>query len=77
VRRHWRSQLQKQALSDYYKGMTKNLDREPESIRAQRIYLQEPKLLEAAMQLEASKDIAGQRAKIMQAYDTARNDGYN
>jgi soluble lytic murein transglycosylase-like protein len=63
-------QAQKEALSGYYKGMTENLGREPESIRAQRIYLQEPKLLEAAMQLEASKDIAGQRAKIMQAYDT-------
>lgn len=64
-------QLQKQALSDYYKGMTKNLEREPETIRQLRALQADPKLMETMMQMEAGKDIAGQRARLLQAYDTA------
>lgn len=64
-------QLQKQALSDYYKGMTKNLDREPETVRQLRALQSDPKLMDTMMQMEAGKDIAGQRARLLQAYDTA------
>ena len=62
--------LQKQALTDYYKGMTENLGREPDTIRQLRALQANPKLMDTMMQMEAGKDIAGQRAKIMQAYDT-------
>lgn len=64
-------QIQKQALSDYYKGMTENLGREPDTIRQLRALQADPKLMDTMMQMEAGKDIAGQRARLLQAYDTA------
>ena len=63
--------LQKQALTDYYAGMTKNLEREPDTIRQLRALQADPKLMQTMMQMEAGKDIAGQRARLLQAYDTA------
>jgi soluble lytic murein transglycosylase-like protein len=63
-------QLQKQALSNYYKGMTENLGREPDTIRQLRALQADPKLMQTMMQMEAGKDIAGQRAKLIQMYET-------
>jgi muramidase (phage lysozyme) len=62
-------QAQKEALSGYYKGMTENLGREPETIRQLRALQADPKLMDTMMQMEAGKDIAGQRAKLLQLYD--------
>jgi hypothetical protein len=62
--------LQKQALTDYYKGMTENLGREPDQIRQLRALQADPKLMETMARMEASKDIAGQRAKLIQMYET-------
>lgn len=64
-------QAQKEALSSYYKGMTENLGREPEQVRLIRALQADPKLMDTMMQMEAGKDIAGQRARLLQAYDTA------
>ena len=64
-------QAQKEALSGYYKGMTENLGREPDTIRQLRALQADPKLMQTMMQMEAGKDIAGQRARLLQAYDTA------
>jgi soluble lytic murein transglycosylase-like protein len=61
--------LQKQALTDYYKGMTENLGREPDTIRQLRALQADPKLMETMMRMEAGKDIVGQRARILQVYD--------
>jgi hypothetical protein len=63
--------IQKQALSNYYKGMTENLGREPDTIRQLRALQKEPALMQTMLQMEAGKDIAGQRARLLQAYDTA------
>jgi hypothetical protein len=63
-------QAQKEALSGYYKGMTENLGREPDTIRQLRALQADPKLMQTMMQMEAGKDIVGQRAKILQLYET-------
>jgi hypothetical protein len=62
--------LQKQALTDYYKGMTENLGREPDTIRQLRALQADPKLMETMMKMEAGKDIATQRARLIQMYET-------
>jgi hypothetical protein len=61
-------QAQNEALSGYYKGMTENLGREPERIREARIYAKEPSLMDTMLQMEAGKDITGQRARLVDAY---------
>ena len=62
-------QMQKQALSDYYKGMTEQFGKEPERIREARILEKEPNLMDVMGKIEANKDITGQRARILQVYD--------
>ena len=57
-------------MTDYYKGITKNLDREPDRIRELRALQADPKLRETMMQMEAAKDIATQRARLIQMYET-------
>jgi hypothetical protein len=67
--------LQQQAFIDYYKGMTENLGREPDTIRQLRALQADPKLMETMMRMEAGKDIAGQRARILQVYDAGVANG--
>jgi soluble lytic murein transglycosylase-like protein len=59
-------QLQKQALTDYYKGMTENLGREPETIRTARILGKEPNLMDTIEQMQTGKQIGA----YARAYET-------
>jgi hypothetical protein len=61
--------LQQQAFIDYYKGMTEQFGREPEQIRMLRTLQKEPELMEIMGQMEANKDITGQRARLLQLYE--------
>ena len=58
--------LQKQALTDYYAGMTKHLGQEPEQIRVMRALQKEPALFDVYQDMQTGKQVSA----YSRAYET-------
>lgn len=63
---------QKQALSDYYKGMTEHLGQEPGDIRSIRAMMADPKLMSTYMDMERAKDATRANAALVGEFYKAR-----
>lgn len=60
--------LQKQALTDYYAGMTKQLGQAPSDIRSLQALMDNPKLMEQYEKMERAKDATRANAALVSEY---------
>jgi hypothetical protein len=65
-------QLQKQALSDYYRGMTAHLGQEPEQLRTMRSLMGDPKLMQMYSRMKIMDDITGAQTRLIAEFNKAR-----
>jgi hypothetical protein len=64
--------LQKQALTDYYKGMTQHLGQEPEQLRTMRALMGDPKLMAMYTRMKTADDITAAQTRLIGEFNKAR-----
>ena len=65
--------LQKQAMTDYYKGMTEQFGKEPEQLRVMRALQKDPSLFDTYQEMQTGKQVGA----YARTYDTLSKDPLN